>query len=245
MGLRTRIRLALLFAGQRLRASHLAYLRSALSYLELGAWLRRQPGANVPRLVANDLALFEFALQRIEVKRPLYLEFGVFEGRSLRWWVEHLTVPHAAFIGFDSFEGLPEDWRPGMATGAFRAGSPPRIDDKRVSFVVGWFDDTLPGLELPAHEQLIVNIDCDLYSSTDTVLRWLEPHLRPGTLLYFDEFPDRDHEMRAFLECQARSGYGFMPVAIGRGGLHWLFEVRSPAAAQPLEFQPPRRTAGG
>jgi hypothetical protein len=81
---------------------------------------------------------------------------------------------------------------------------------------------------VPEHDQLIVNIDCDLYSSADTVLRWLEPHLRPGTLVYFDEFPDRDHEMRALQELLSRSDYRFVPVAIGRGGMHWLFEVALP-----------------
>jgi hypothetical protein len=225
---RTPIRLALLHAGRRLRPKVLANLRSVLSYLELGAWLQGQPERCVPRMVADEFALFEVALRRIDAKRPLYLEFGVFEGRSLRWWAEHLDHPDATFVGFDSFEGLPEDWRPGLDAGHFRTGTPPQIDDDRVSFVVGWFDETLPGFEIPDHDQLIVNIDCDLYSSANTVLRWLEPHLRPGTLLYFDELPDRDHEMRAFLECQVRSGHRFVPVAIGRGGMHWLFEVQPP-----------------
>jgi hypothetical protein len=226
---RTPIRLALLRAGRRLRPKQLANLRSVLSYLELGAWLQQQPDGRPPRVVPDDLAVFQVALQRIDAKRPLYLEFGVFEGRSLRWWVEHLDNPDAAFVGFDSFEGLPEDWRPGLGAGHFRTGVPPRIDDDRVSFAVGWFEDTLPSFQVPDHDQLVVNIDCDLYSSADTVLQWLEPHLRPGTLVYFDELPDRDHEMRAMLESQARSGQRFVPVAIGRGGVHWLFEVQSPA----------------
>jgi hypothetical protein len=230
---RTPIRLALLRAGRWLRPRQLANLRSVLSYLELGAGLDSRP-----HVVADDLALFDVALRRLDAKRPLYLEFGVYEGRSLRWWAEHLDNPDARFVGFDSFEGLPEDWRPGLGTGHFKTGSPPRIDDDRVSFVVGWFDQTLPTFEMPDHDQLVVNIDCDLYASADTVLRWLEPHLRPGTLLYFDEFPDRDHEMRAFLEFQARSAHRCVPVAIGRGGMHWLFEVVEPLAGSPQPADP-------
>ncbi len=164
-------------------------------------------------------------MQRVTGSRPLYLEFGVYEGRSMRWWSGHLTAPDASLVGFDSFEGLPEDWRPGLGTGTFSTGRIPQIDDPRVSFQVGWFDDTLPKFDIPEHDQLVVNVDSDLYSSAVTVLGWVEPYLRPGTLLYFDEFPDRDHEMRAFAELRARSARTFTPIGIAHGGIHWLFEV--------------------
>jgi hypothetical protein len=143
----------------------------------------------------------------------------------MRWWSEHLTAPGARLVGFDSFEGLPEDWRPGLGTGHFSTGSIPQIDDARVSFEVGWFDDTLPKFDVPEHDQLIVNVDSDLYSSAVTVLGWVEQLLRPGSLMYFDEFPDRDHEMRAFAELRARSPLTFTPLGIAHGGIHWLFEV--------------------
>jgi hypothetical protein len=201
-------------------------LRSALSYLELGAWLDSLKGADSVTSVATSVDVFKLALRHVSGERPVYLEFGVFEGRSMRWWSEHLTNPNARLIGFDSFTGLPEDWRPGLEKGSFATGGPPSFDDPRVSFVQGWFEESLAGLALPAHDQLIVNIDCDLYTSTDTVLRWLEPHAGPGTLLYFDEFSDRDHEMRAFFESLARSARAVEPLAIGAGGLHWLFRLK-------------------
>lgn len=122
-------------------------------------------------------------------------------------------------------EGLPEDWRPEIASGHFQTGKPPRIDDSRVSFRIGWFDETLPRFAVPDHDQIVINVDSDLYSSASTVLRWAEPYLRPGTLIYFDEFWDRDHEMRAFNEFRARSSRQFKPLAIAHGGEHWLFEV--------------------
>ena len=92
-------------------------------------------------------------------------------------------------------------------------------------FQVGWFDETLPSFAVPEHDQLMVNIDSDLYSSACTVLRWVAPYLRPGTLVYFDEFADRDHEMKAFYELCARSSLRFKPVAIANGGSNWLFET--------------------
>jgi len=220
---RVAARRSLLSLGRRLPARAVADLRSVLGYVELGGWLASQPGAPHPPVLATRQDLFAHALEHIHGSKPLYLEFGVYEGLSLRWWAGHLTGPAARLVGFDSFEGLPEDWRPGHGQGRFRTNGPPQIDDPRVSFVVGWFDDTLPAYEPPEHDQLVVNIDCDLYSSTRTVLTWLEPRLRPGTLIYFDEFPDRDNEMRAFLESLARVGRRVTPLALANGGLHWLF----------------------
>jgi hypothetical protein len=217
------LRAALLRAGRRLSPASLAGLRSALSYLELGAWAKEAANGRSVIRVESVFDLFGLALARIEGERPLYLEYGVYKGRSMRWWSEHLTAPGAQFVGFDSFEGLPEDWRPGLESGHFQTGKEPDIDDPRVRFVKGWFDDTVPGFALPDHDQLVINVDCDLYSSANTVMRFLEPHIVPGTLIYFDELPDRDHEMRALFESLARSGMTVEPIGFARGGLAWLF----------------------
>lgn len=214
----------LLRVGRSMSGRQLEGARLILSYLELGRWAGGLAGAP-PLRVARVDALFELARSRVRGHRPLYLEFGVYAGRSLRWWVSHLSAPEARFVGFDSFEGLPGDWRAGIDRGHFATGRPPDIADQRVSFVVGWFDETLSGYQIPEHDQLIVNIDCDIYSSASTVLRWVEPHLRAGDLIYFDELPDRDHEMRALREFLDRTGCTLSPVGYARGGVHWLFEV--------------------
>lgn len=221
---RTAVRQTLLRAGRRMSSKVQADLRVALGYLEIGGWLHSLPGAPRPRSLPSDTDVFAEAVRRVTGARPLYLEFGVFEGRSMRWWSSHLRQPGARLIGFDSFDGLPEDWRPGLGRSHFATTGMPRIADGRVEFVRGWFDDTLPGFAVPDHDQLVVNIDSDLYSSADTALRWLEPYLVPGTLLYFDELPDRDHEWRAFSESLARTGHHVRPLAYAAGGVHWLFE---------------------
>jgi hypothetical protein len=218
------VRATLLRIGRRLSPATLTSLRLALSYLELGAWLRTASSDASIRRVDTVFDVFAEARRRVRGVRPLYLEFGVYKGRSMRWWSENLDVPGARLVGFDSFEGLPEDWRPGIGTGHFATAGAPDIADSRVSFVKGWFDETLPGWQVPEHDQLIINIDSDLYSSAAIVLTTLEPHITPGTLIYFDELPDRDHEMRAFLESLARSDRSVRPIACAEGGLAWLFE---------------------
>jgi Methyltransferase domain len=220
---RSAVRRAFLRAGRRATPLHLASTCKVLSYLEAGHWLASEHAS--PEMLHDDFAVFETACRKIVGRAPLYLEFGVFEGRSMSWWSRNLSQPDAKLVGFDSFEGLPEDWSPWFPAGAFKTNGPPQIDDSRVSFQVGWFEETLPRFTVPDHDQLILNADCDLHSSTSTVLRWAEPYLRPGTLIYFDDFPDRDHQMKAFHELRARSSLQFKPVAIANGGSHWLFET--------------------
>ena len=86
----------------------------------------------------------------------LFLEFGVFEGNSIRRWAKLNSHPESRFVGFDSFEGLPTKWRQRPAGHFSTGGQPPDIDDPRVSFVKGWFHDTVPGFldTLPSHEGL-------------------------------------------------------------------------------------------
>jgi hypothetical protein len=228
---------ALLAAGRKMTSGQLCRLRTILGTLEQGHWLN-SVAAPVPNL-PDRFGVFGEAVRRVQGQRPLYLEFGVFQGRTLRWWAQHL-------------EGLPEDWRADSPKGWFNAGGLPRFDDARVSLVPGWFDQTLPCWEPPDHDQLIVNVDCDLYSSTVSVLKWLEPYLQPGTLVYFDDLLDRDDELRAVQEWAGWHGSDVVPLAMARWGQHMLFEfrgarpvprwssARAPQSANALVAEPPR-----
>ena len=220
--LRAMARSGLIALGRRLPERPLSLFRSVLSYLELGAFVHAVSNKQGFKRLNSREAVFREAIAHVRGRAPLYLEFGVFEGRMLRWWADNVRNPEARFVGFDSFEGLPENWRT-MPAGHFKLSAIPQIDDARVTLVEGWFENTLRTFEPPPHDQLIVNVDCDLYSSATTVLRWLEPHIRPGTLIYFDEFSDRDHEMRAFVESLARNQRSVTALATGRGGVQWLF----------------------
>ena len=134
-----------------------------------------------------------------------YLEFGVFQGDSIRYWTGLNTHKDSRFYGFDSFEGLPEDWRGGQTKGHFDVGGTmPRIDDARVRFVKGWFDDTVPPFarEFQPRNRLVMHLDADLYGSTMLPLLHFGSFMANGTLLIFDEFYDRDHEFKALMDWQ-------------------------------------------
>jgi len=143
-----------------------------------------------------------------------YLEFGVREGGSFRWWVAGNAHPDTRFVGFDTFEGLPEAWGH-LPKGTYSAGGQvPQIDDERCSFEVGLFQETLPGFmdRTPLDRRKLVHIDADLYSSTLFVLTSLARRLRPGDIVLFDEmgslrFPH--HEFRAFEDYVSAYGAGF------------------------------------
>jgi len=142
---------------------------------------------------ANRGLFYEFINKKVLLGRAMdYLEFGVAAGESIRAWSELNTDPGSRFIGFDCFQGLPEDWKAGnKPKGEFSTGGqPPAIGDSRVTFVTGLFQKSLrPFLGgFVAKNRLVVHIDVDLYSSTLYVLTQLDAFMPKGTIILFDEF---------------------------------------------------------
>jgi hypothetical protein len=124
-------------------------------------------------------------------KNKLNLEFGVFSGTTINCLAEER--PDLQFHGFDSFEGLPEDWDMGQKNVDKKAfdmqGSVPMVE-KNVKLWKGWFDKTIPEFLDSEHNTTEVgylHVDCDLYSSTVTILEDLNHLIVPGTIIRFDE----------------------------------------------------------
>ena len=198
--------------GARLSRSQLYALQAALNALKLGRWMRDH-GFHFDRTFPGKWEVFDLVISRVQDQRVLYLEFGVFKGRTTRYWSARLRHPDARLHGFDSFEGLPEEWADYPKGKIFNAaGLIPVIADPRVQFFKGWFDQVLPTYVVPEHDLLILILDADLYSSTMCVLRHLRPHIRPGTLIYFDEMNHVDHEPRAFDEFMEETSLKFRPI---------------------------------
>lgn len=199
--------------GTLLPARTVHGMRVATGYVAVGSWVAGHGYAMAPR-VAGRNQVFDAMLALVRDEPVAYLEFGVFDGISLRYWSTALTRPDAELHGFDSFLGLPESFDASMPLGYFdRGGTPPAIDDDRVTFHVGWFDATLPQFTVPSGKRLVIALDADLYSATRLVLDTLDPHIVVGTLVYFDDLSRIDHEPAAFDDYMSTSGKSFRPLA--------------------------------
>jgi hypothetical protein len=125
---------------------------------------------------------------RMSGRSGLFAEFGVWKGRS----INHIAgrIKPSAIYGFDSFEGLQEDWAGWRETkGAFDlGGKPPRVEPN-VRLVKGRFEETLPGF-LAGNPLAFsfVHIDCDTHEAAKTVLGLIGDRIQVGTVLVFDEY---------------------------------------------------------
>ncbi len=148
-----------------------------------------------------------FALLDHAVKKNsldgLWLEFGVHRGETIR----HIAnMTESEIFGFDSFEGLPEDWTPSQRKGRFSLdGKIPQNMPANVKFVKGWFDQTSPEfLNSNPGKVAFLHIDSDLYSSAKTILTCLKDRLSSGTVIVFDKllnYPGWKHgEIKAWDE---------------------------------------------
>lgn len=133
----------------------------------------------------------------------LWLEFGVFEGRSINYISKNTN---GVVYGFDSFRGLPEDWRDGYLKEHFNKGGELPIVNKNVVLKDGWFNETLePFLSEHIGKKItFLHVDCDLYSSSKYVLDKCSPFLTVDSVIVFDELINyegyEDGEWKAFNE---------------------------------------------
>ncbi len=164
----------------------------------------------------------------------LWMEFGVFTGRSL----EQFSRKAPIIYGFDGFSGLPEHWDSnnpkncyslgGKIPAGYIVGPNHSMFDSRhptniapwpenVRLVQGFFDDTLPKfLEKTEGDAAFIHIDSDLYSSAKTVLTNLKSRIKKGTVILFDEILGYEdyklHEIKAFAEFLLDTGLSYKAV---------------------------------
>lgn len=171
----------------------------------------------------NDL--WSYTIKQIP-KDGLLFEFGVYKGTSINFFADKLKEigDERIIYGFDSFEGLSEDWTglPNMLKGHFDVdGDLPKVRSN-VTLIKGWIDDTLPKVLVQHGEQknvAFVHIDTDTYAPCRTILENLSPYFQEGTICLFDElmgYPGwRHNEFKALQEiCSDK--FDFEYLAFGR-----------------------------
>lgn len=122
-----------------------------------------------------------------EDKPGACLQFGVYRGASINYYAG--LYPHKKFYGFDSFEGFPLDGRSDWEQDFSTAGALPEVRPN-VTLIKGYFSETLPLFLKTFQDDIsVVDIDCDIYSSTRDVFAALGAarRLQPGLIISFDE----------------------------------------------------------
>ena len=155
-----------------------------------------------------------FTLKKIlnENKFKVCLEFGVFNGMTINIISKHCDKVY----GFDSFEGLPEDWNGVCKKEHFEVKGLPKVD-KNTTLIKGWFNKTLDSFLTENPDIIIdmIHIDCDLYSSTKDVFDILIKHkkIRKGLIIVFDELINYNKfyegEIKALYEINQNNNINF------------------------------------
>jgi tetratricopeptide (TPR) repeat protein len=162
-----------------------------------------------PLITGSIINTFKIATNAAKIE-GLMLEFGVRHGNSIG---QLASIAKQDVHGFDSFEGIPEDWHDEGKGSYSTKGVIPKVPSN-VTLHQGWFDQTLPQF-LAEHTAPVrlINIDCDIYSSTKTVLDLLAPRIQSGTVMIFDEYIGNQHwredEFKAFQEAIKTYGWHY------------------------------------
>lgn len=177
--------------------------------LSLTKWIANQDKKNIlddfytpERDHSKRFQLYEYVTDKLNLKNEEvdYLEFGVCGGHSFKWWISNCNNSNSKFYGFDTFEGLPENW--GTYNKGDMTANIPAVNDARAEFVKGLFQNTLKDFlsdhNMKNGKRKIIHLDADLFSSTLFVLTSLAPFLKRGDVLLFDEFNVPNHEFFAF-----------------------------------------------
>ena len=190
------------------RSGGLDYLAESFDYM-------REKREENTRFFGNATDTLTYALDGVALS-GMYLEFGVNYGDSIRFIAS--KTDHVV-NGFDSFEGIPEDWGNEKKGSYSTYGQLPEVP-QNVVLHQGWFSDMLPAFMEENDENLaFANIDCDLYSSTKDVFDNIGDRVKKDSILIFDEYlmveDWKEHEFKAFQEFVASRKLRYEYLAFG------------------------------
>jgi O-methyltransferase len=188
---------------------------------KIESWRKKYVGKDCPQF-GKRMELYDYLQTNFVRDRPVdYVEFGVYRGESIKYWSKINEHEQSRFYGFDTFTGLPEEWKKfccDMPVGALDCGGEvPVVDDGRIQFIKGLYQDTLDTFlsQFSPRSQLVLHDDSDLYSSTLFVLTRCHSLLTPDAVIIFDDFSSVLNQFRAIKDyCAAyRRNYKVLGVA--------------------------------
>ena len=132
----------------------------------------------------NEYAIKLAKKNNKEIK-GIFLEFGVFKGQSINFFSSHVDE----IFGFDSFEGLKEDWLGHrIKAGSYNLNKKiPKLKSNVIP-IKGWIQDTLiKFLDEKNPKIRFVHIDTDTYETCDFILKNIKKYLCDKAIIKFDE----------------------------------------------------------
>jgi len=167
------------------------------------------------------------AIKNTGNKDNLFLEFGVYKADSINFFSKFLSPHGLEIYGFDSFEGLEEDWVSNefYPAGTFTLNKKTPKVLKNVRIIKGKVQNTLENfLKEKANKKIIfTHMDMDTYQATKFALNKIKPFLIKGSIILFDNFYNfpnwQQHEYKAFTEELSEKEFKYIafsesPVAI-------------------------------
>lgn len=188
-----------------------------------------------PKKVQNRRYCIRRAI-RNDLPDGLFVELGVAGGAGCRLFGNALSHIGKVFSGFDSFEGLEEDWtgiQSGRAAGAFSQGGELPGVPGNVTLIKGMVQDTLPTYleETGKAPFSFVHMDMDTYTPTRFALEAIRPRLIKGSIILFDElygYPGwRHHEYKALIETLDPECYQFISFSTESVAIEMLRKPKS------------------
>lgn len=165
----------------------------------------------------RNFAIYK-AMHNNKLENSLFLEFGVWKGGSINLFAKQLSKNGKTIYGFDSFEGLKEDWLTHVffPKGALSLNKKMPKVLNNVDLIKGNIQDTLEPflLKRNSKEILFAHMDMDTYASTKYALNKIKPFLKKGAVILFDEFygyPNwQQEEYKAFTEVFNENEYKYI-----------------------------------
>ena len=203
-------------------------------------------GISKPWVFRQALALQANLSRKEKRARSLgnFYEFGTFKGSSLilmgnikRFYTMNFPeLKNFKLYSFDSFEGLPANqdnhndsvWLKGEFYGSLEeVQNNMKSYSLKAKYISGFYDDSLTEELLKKMTEFppsIIHIDVDLYSSTLTVLKWLDKISLPMATYIFDDIwavgnhPDLGEQKAIHVYNSLKNTRGFLvesPLSLG------------------------------
>ena len=127
----------------------------------------------------------KLAIKNDKNLKKTYLEFGVAGGLTINLFSKYLKK----IYGFDSFEGLREDWvGHTQIAGTFDLNKKIPNVNKNVIIIVGWVQDTLEDFLIQNKPKInFVCMDMDTYETSKFILEKIKPYLTNHCIILFDQ----------------------------------------------------------